>query len=137
MASSTEIFGALRYPKSPLFHSPHLRGRANHLCLPPASLPLEQGRGYRARKSRKVATSATATEDKTVRVETEKPAQLRISVTVTVRRKKKEDIGEVIANQIDAWADKMGRSIVLELVSTEIDPSTLMISTSFKKKKID
>nr|CAD1827206.1 unnamed protein product [Ananas comosus var. bracteatus] len=133
MASSTEIFGVLRYQKSPRFHSPnspHLRGRANHLCFPPASLPLEQGRGYGARKSRKVATSATATEDKAVRVETEKPAKLRISATVTVRRKKKEDIGEMIANQIDACANKMGRSVVLELVSTEIDPITKGPKTS-------
>jgi hypothetical protein len=42
---------------------------------------------------------------------------------VTVRRKRKDDAKGRVAEQMDAYADKLGRSVLLELVSTETDPS--------------
>jgi len=47
---------------------------------------------------------------------------------VTVRRRRKEDAKRRFAEQLDAYADRVGWSVLLELVSTEIDPG--------KKKKI-
>ncbi|CAN6275812.1 unnamed protein product [Urochloa humidicola] len=41
---------------------------------------------------------------------------------VTVRRRRKEDAKRRVAEQLDAYADRLGRSVLLELVSTEIDP---------------
>lgn len=53
----------------------------------------------------------------------EKPVKFKVRASVTVRRRMKEGLKETIGNQLDAFSDKIGRKIVLELVSTEIDPS--------------
>lgn len=53
---------------------------------------------------------------------------------VTVRRKRKEDVKERVAEQMDAYADRVGRSVLLELVSTETDPSKLRRSISISAK---
>lgn len=42
---------------------------------------------------------------------------------VTVRRRRKEDAKRRVAEQLDAYADRVGRSVLLELISTETDPS--------------
>ncbi|KAK3144660.1 hypothetical protein QOZ80_4AG0316030 [Eleusine coracana subsp. coracana] len=41
---------------------------------------------------------------------------------VTVRRRRKEDAKQRVVEQLDAYADRLGRSVLLELVSTETDP---------------
>ncbi|KAK9923762.1 hypothetical protein M0R45_032163 [Rubus argutus] len=41
-----------------------------------------------------------------------------------VRNKIKEDFKEAIAKHLDAFTDKIGRNVALELLSTEIDPRT-------------
>lgn len=56
----------------------------------------------------------------------EKAVKFKVRAAVTVRRKK-DDLGGAIANQVDALFDKLGRSVLLELVSTEIDPGRLPI----------
>jgi lipoxygenase len=40
-----------------------------------------------------------------------------------VRRKRKEDAKGRVAEQLDAYADRVGRRVLLELISTETDPS--------------
>lgn len=50
-------------------------------------------------------------------------SKVKLRAALTVRRKLKEDLKEVIANQLDALSDKVGRSVVLELISSEINPS--------------
>lgn len=57
-------------------------------------------------------------------VSTEKPVKFKVRAVITVRNKIKEDLKETIVKHIDALADKIGRNVVLELVSTEIDPKT-------------
>ncbi|KAG0503658.1 hypothetical protein HPP92_003730 [Vanilla planifolia] len=49
-----------------------------------------------------------------------KPVKIKVRAAVTVRRKNKEDFREAIANQVDALSEKIGRNVVLELISTEI-----------------
>lgn len=49
-------------------------------------------------------------------------AKVKVRAVVTVRNKIREDLKETIFKQIDALADRVGRNVVLELVSTEIDP---------------
>jgi lipoxygenase len=51
------------------------------------------------------------------------PQSVAARAVVTVRRKRKEDAKGRVAEQMDAYADKLGRSVLLELVSTETDPS--------------
>ena len=42
---------------------------------------------------------------------------------VTVKNKNKEEFKDKFAKHLDAFIDKIGRNIVLQLVSIEIDPS--------------
>jgi hypothetical protein len=51
------------------------------------------------------------------------PQSVAARAVVTVRRKRKDDAKGRVAEQMDAYADKLGRSVLLELVSTETDPS--------------
>lgn len=54
----------------------------------------------------------------------EKAVKFKVRAVVTVRNKNKEDFKETLVKHLDALADKMGRSVVLELISTQIDPKT-------------
>lgn len=68
--------------------------------------------------------AAVVLTERCVRTEVEeKPVSFKVQAAVTVRRRKQEDLKESIANQVDAFLDKMGKNVVMELVSTEIDPS--------------
>lgn len=53
----------------------------------------------------------------------EKAVKYKVRGVVTVRNKNKEDLTETLFKHFDAFTDKIGRNVVLELVSTEIDPS--------------
>ncbi|RDX71717.1 Linoleate 13S-lipoxygenase 3-1, chloroplastic [Mucuna pruriens] len=57
-------------------------------------------------------------------VSTEKPVKFKVRAVITVRNKIKEDFKETIVKHIDALTDRIGRNVVLELVSTQIDPKT-------------
>ncbi|KAL6838325.1 hypothetical protein ACP4OV_031829 [Aristida adscensionis] len=50
------------------------------------------------------------------------PQSVAARAVVTVRRRRKEDAKQRVAEQLDAYADRVGRSVLLELVSTETDP---------------
>ncbi|OEL12748.1 putative lipoxygenase 5, partial [Dichanthelium oligosanthes] len=50
------------------------------------------------------------------------PQSVAARAVVTVRRRRKEDAKRRLAEQLDAYADRVGRSVLLELVSTETDP---------------
>ncbi|KAG5523576.1 hypothetical protein RHGRI_035398 [Rhododendron griersonianum] len=52
----------------------------------------------------------------------EKAVKYKVRGVVTVRNKNKEDLTETLFKHFDAFTDKIGRNVVLELVSTEIDP---------------
>ncbi|XP_050232387.1 linoleate 13S-lipoxygenase 3-1, chloroplastic [Mercurialis annua] len=54
----------------------------------------------------------------------EKSVKFTVRAVVTVRNKDKEDFKDTIAKHLDAFADKIGRNVVLELISTELDPRT-------------
>ncbi|XP_051135335.1 linoleate 13S-lipoxygenase 3-1, chloroplastic-like [Andrographis paniculata] len=59
-----------------------------------------------------------------VKVVPEKAVKFKVRAVVTVRNKNKEDLKEALVKQLDAFTDKIGRNVVLELVSTGIDPKT-------------
>lgn len=54
----------------------------------------------------------------------EKPVKFKVRAVVTVRNKNKEDLKETLVKHLDAFTDKIGRNVVLELISTELDPKT-------------
>nr|CAD1835722.1 unnamed protein product [Ananas comosus var. bracteatus] len=49
-------------------------------------------------------------------------AKTKARAALTVRRKSKEDFKDAIAGHLDALADMIGRNVVLELISTDVDP---------------
>ncbi|KAG5017228.1 hypothetical protein JHK85_023364 [Glycine max] len=61
----------------------------------------------------------------TLTVHAKKPLQFKVRAVVTVRNKIKEDFKETMLKHLDAINDSIGtRNVVLELISTEIDPKT-------------
>ncbi|MCL7032134.1 hypothetical protein MKW94_010735 [Papaver nudicaule] len=58
------------------------------------------------------------------RISKEKSVQFKVRGVVIVKKNKKEDFKESLANTIDDFSDKIGRNVVLELLSNEIDPKT-------------
>ncbi|KAJ4909428.1 hypothetical protein Rs2_04049 [Raphanus sativus] len=56
--------------------------------------------------------------------EVEKEVQFKVRAVVTVRNKNKEDFKETLVKHLDAFTDKIGRNVVLELISTQVDPKT-------------
>jgi len=58
-------------------------------------------------------------------------AKVKVRAVVTVRNKIKEDLKEAIIKQLDNLTDMIGRNVVLQIVSTEIDPSKKLINRNF------
>ncbi|OMO66150.1 Lipoxygenase [Corchorus olitorius] len=54
----------------------------------------------------------------------EKAVTFKVRAAVTVRNKNKEDFKQTLVKHLDAFTDKIGRNVVLELISTEEDPKT-------------
>ncbi|KAK7277039.1 hypothetical protein RIF29_18188 [Crotalaria pallida] len=50
--------------------------------------------------------------------------QFKVTAVVTVRNNTTHDFKDCIAKHIDAITDKIGRNVVLQLISTQIDPKT-------------
>lgn len=63
--------------------------------------------------------------------EVEKEVQFKVRAVVTVRNKNKEDFKETLVKHLDAFTDKIGRNVVLELISTQVDPSKLSVIIYF------
>ncbi|KAK1302115.1 hypothetical protein QJS10_CPB12g01797 [Acorus calamus] len=101
--------------------------RPNELCFSPSLvLPTRKGRLNAGRnfKAPFAAISEKPPLIKRVWASEEKPVKFTVRAALTVRKKSKEDIKETIANHLDALSDKIGRNVVLELISTHIDPKT-------------
>jgi hypothetical protein len=100
-------------------------------CFSSMSLSSRHRRRCALRRMELRSPMATATIDKMTNaliVETEKTLKFMARAVLTVRRKRKEDLKETIANQLDAYSDKIiRRSVLLELIGTEIDPSKFAI----------
>lgn len=130
MAVCNEITGLSQLERSSFAPAPSsflLRGKQRRLCFAsPALVSMEQTR-RRRRSCRSTKVVAAISED-VVNLVVGKPEPVKFTVraAVTVRRKSKEDVKEAIANHLDALADKIGRNVVLELISTEINPSKLL-----------
>ncbi|ESW07425.1 hypothetical protein PHAVU_010G128800 [Phaseolus vulgaris] len=100
-------------------------------------VPLESKRVVRVRKAAKFpvaaisedlvkssSSSSSPSSSSTSSVSAEKPVKFKVRAVITVRNKIKEDFKETIVKHIDALTDRIGRNVVFELVSTEIDPKT-------------
>ena len=58
-----------------------------------------------------------------VSVPAEKAEKFKVRTVVTMKNRNKEEFKDKFAKHLDTFTDKIGRNIVLQLVSIEIDPS--------------
>ncbi|KAI3913436.1 hypothetical protein MKW98_003915 [Papaver atlanticum] len=58
------------------------------------------------------------------RISKEKAVEFKVRGVIIIRKKNKEDFKETFLNHVDDFTDKIGRNVVLELISTQIDPKT-------------
>lgn len=123
MALTKEIMGLSlteRTSKIPFTHQ-YMQHMPNKFLGSPILVPFEK-RSVHLRKVTR--TPVAAVSEKLMKVVAEKAVQFKVRAAVTVRNKNKEDFKETIAKHLDAFTDKIGRNVVLELISTEIDPKT-------------
>ncbi|KAF8393629.1 hypothetical protein HHK36_021874 [Tetracentron sinense] len=127
MAVAKQILGSSMLERSSLIPSskfllnPHFHQQQSKLCFSLVGLPLER-RGLHLRKV--LRTPVAAISEELVKAVSEKPVKFKVRAAMTVRKKNKEDFKETIVKHLDALTEKIGRNVVLELISTEIDPKT-------------
>ncbi|PKI74263.1 hypothetical protein CRG98_005320 [Punica granatum] len=132
MALSKEIVGSSLIERSSLVPSSKLRWQSS-----PVLVPLKQGRSADLWKRKKVgavraavsedlvkAVSPTPPEKGPAAAEAQAASKLKVRAVVTLRQKNKEDLQETIIKHLDAFTDRIGMNVVLQLVSTEVDPKT-------------
>ncbi|OMP06843.1 Lipoxygenase, partial [Corchorus capsularis] len=91
----------------------------------------KQQQNFPLRKVSKLPVVAAISEDLIKAVpnsvpagQKEKAVTFKVRAAVTVRNKNKEDFKQTLVKHLDAFTDKIGRNVVLELISTEEDPKT-------------
>ncbi|KAE8657503.1 Lipoxygenase 4 [Hibiscus syriacus] len=123
----------------PLIHSPsssppdaalpvlgsHAPSNQNRFLVNPVLLPSKQ-RSLYLRRAATVPVVAAVSDNliKAAPDQNDKGVQFKVRAAVTVRNKNKEDLKETLMKHLDAFTDKIGRNVVLELISTEEDPKT-------------
>lgn len=133
MAMAKEIMGVSLIQRSSFVSSSKVflnpsfqKKKQNQLLVNPVVVPLEKTRIVRLRKVMRgpvAAISEDLMKPVPVAVPTDKAEQFKVRAVVTVRNKNKEDLKDKIVKHLDAITDKIGFNVVLQLVSTEIDPS--------------
>ncbi|XP_057978515.1 linoleate 13S-lipoxygenase 3-1, chloroplastic-like [Malania oleifera] len=110
-------------PSSKVLFGHHFGQRQSQFCAAPVLVPLERRRLQLKKVVR--APVAAVSEDLVKPVlPADEAVKFKVRAVLTVRNKNKEDFKETIVKHLDALADKIGRNVVLELISTEIDPKT-------------
>ncbi|KAG2728640.1 hypothetical protein I3760_01G214500 [Carya illinoinensis] len=133
MAMAKEIMGGSLIQRSSfvssskVFLNPSFQKKQNHFFVNPLVVPLEKTRLVRLRKVVRgpvAAISEDLVKPVPVAVPADKGDKFKVRAVVTVRNKNKEDLKDKIVKHLDAITDKIGMNVVLQLVSTEIDPKT-------------
>lgn len=129
MALAGEVAGASILGRSSLLPDPKIltlgMKRSSSLGSSTPSLFLVR-RGKFASRSLRITRPPVATiSEEVLSLVVGKPTKIQVRAVITVRKKSKEDFRDAIANQLDALSDKIGRNVGLELISTEINKSTL------------
>ncbi|KAK2992973.1 hypothetical protein RJ640_008409 [Escallonia rubra] len=124
MALAKEIMGSSMVERTSFLSSSSKLVLERHFCFNPVVVPLERRRSLQLKRVVRAAPTVAAVSDNLVKAAAEKPVKFKVRAVVTVRNKHKEDLKETFVKQLDAFTDKIGRNVVLELVSTEVDPKT-------------
>ena len=119
MASAMELLGRSFAPG----HAAAAPRRGGRPCF--AKVGREGSGAHRRRSSSSSSLKSTAPVGALAeRVVAPPEPSVAARAVVTVRRRRKEDAKRRVAEQLDAYADRVvGRSVLLELISTETDPS--------------
>ncbi|KAL0415037.1 UNVERIFIED_CONTAM: Linoleate 13S-lipoxygenase 3-1, chloroplastic [Sesamum latifolium] len=128
MALSREIMGSSLMEKSSfLAASPSmllLNQHKNRFFLPFEGKRVQHQVMIRKGVKSTTLVAAISEDLDLVKVVPEKAVKFKVRAVVTVRNKNKEDFKETFVKHLDAFTDKIGRNVVLELVSNDIDPKT-------------
>ncbi|KAL3840772.1 hypothetical protein ACJIZ3_025363 [Penstemon smallii] len=131
MALVREIMGSSLMDKSPFLSSSSpsssrliLSQKQNRFFLPLDGKRVQQVIRKSVKSTTPVAAISEDLDLDLVKVVPEKAVKFKVRAVVTVRNKNKEDFKETLVKHLDAFTDKIGRNVVLELVSTDIDPKT-------------
>ncbi|KAF4399360.1 hypothetical protein G4B88_022443 [Cannabis sativa] len=131
---STSFSSSASYSK--VFLNQNFRRNQTRFLVSPVLVPLEQRRTLHLRKvvrgpvaaisedlvrSKAIQPSSSSPVESPVE---SKPVSFKVRAVVTVRNKNKEDFKETLVKHLDAITDKIGRNVVLELISTQTDPRT-------------
>lgn len=129
MALAREIMGSSLMEKSPFLSSSSrmaLSHKRSMFFLPFEGRKVQHHQGMRRRGFKSTTPVAAISEDldlDLVKVVPEKAVRFKVRAVVTVRNKNKEDFKDALVKHLDSLTDKIGRNVVLELISSDFDPS--------------
>ncbi|KAK6148754.1 hypothetical protein DH2020_016279 [Rehmannia glutinosa] len=127
MALAREIMGSSLIEKSPFIGASSSSRVFQNQHKNRVFLPFEGRRVQPVmRRGLKSTTPVAAISEDLdlVKVVPEKAVKFKVRAVLTVRNKNKEDLKEALVKHWDAFTDKIGRNVVLELISSDIDPKT-------------
>lgn len=111
---------------SKVFVNRNFRQKQNQFLFSPGLVSLENRKVVHLRKSVRgpvAAISEDLVKKAIPAAPAEKPVKFKVRAVVTVRNKNKEALKDTLVKHLDALTDKIGRNVVLELISTELDQS--------------
>ncbi|KAK4349800.1 hypothetical protein RND71_029113 [Anisodus tanguticus] len=124
MALAKEIMGISLLEKSSSFINPSKVLLNCNFYHKENQFWVNQGRRkLRPTKALRQSPMAAISEN-LIKVVPEKAVKFKVRAVVTVRNKNKEDLKETLVKHLDAFTDKIGRNVALELISTDMDPNT-------------
>ncbi|KAL8043450.1 hypothetical protein ABFX02_09G120700 [Erythranthe guttata] len=120
MALVREIMGSSVMEKSPFLTTRVLFSQQKNRVFLPFHGKNVQQRGLKS--TTPVAAISEGLD--LVKVVPEKAVKFKVRAVLTVRNKNKEDFKDTLVKHLDAFTDKIGKNVVLQLISTDIDPKT-------------
>ncbi|KAL7100219.1 hypothetical protein ACP275_09G134000 [Erythranthe tilingii] len=120
MALVREIMGSSVMEKSPFLTTRLLFSEQKNRVFLPFNGKNVQQRGVKS--TTPVAAISEGLD--LVKVLPEKAVKFKVRAVLTVRNKNKEDFKDTLVKHLDSFTDKIGKNVVLELISTDIDPKT-------------
>ncbi|KAI7735799.1 hypothetical protein M8C21_000561 [Ambrosia artemisiifolia] len=121
-----DMMGATSLMDNTSFFGVNVNRSLRQLSANPVFIPFVDRQRSRSAKLRTASPVIVAaiSEDLVKLVRVEKPVTFKVRAVLTVRNKTKEDLTDTIYRKLDAFADQIGRNVVLELYSNDIDPKT-------------
>ncbi|KAK4361764.1 hypothetical protein RND71_017005 [Anisodus tanguticus] len=124
MVLAKEIMGISLLEKSSSFINPSKVLLNCNFYHKENQLWVNQGRrNLRPTKALRQSPMAAISEN-LIKVVPEKAVKFKVRAIVTVKNKNKEDLKETLVKHLDAFTEKIGRNVALELISTDMDPNS-------------